>query len=231
MRIVRILFGYRDDLNLAGRWWHRLLAVVFVCGMLVVAILAVSALLNRPYFPNKADITTIAALRQLTKEAPVEIPNTIPIFLRIDGELGALEEDGRLHPVDEWALLKGVCSANLMQHLDVLAEAMSGPRPVSTEVTQAMAGEFLTKTDSNLKPGEERRYCYYDAEAVPFALSDILKYRRTWKAYARQYGRVALNTAGILTALAWLLSTLYYRGLVYVVCGGRKKTADQMASV
>jgi hypothetical protein len=231
MRIARFLFGYRDDLDLAGRWWHRLITVVFACGMLIVAAMAVLAFLNRPYFPRKADITPIIALRQMTKQAPADVSNTIPDFLKIDGDLGALK-DGRLHPVNEAALLNGICSSNLRQHLDELAQALNRVPPVSTDITAAIAGEFLTKSDSDLKPGDERRYCWYDADAVPFMSSDILKYRRTWKAYARQYSIIALKTGGTLATLAWLLSTFYYRGVVYIVCGGRKQTpANDVVSV
>ncbi len=37
MPIARILFGYRDDLNLPKRWWHRLLVVFTAAAALVVS--------------------------------------------------------------------------------------------------------------------------------------------------------------------------------------------------
>ena len=91
----RILFGYRDDLDLSSKWWHRLIKVLFVVISVMVAVTLLSLLYVDPAI-NRRNVVIVETLDSFNKKHP-ELASTIPAFERT-GHLVKVAADGELTP-------------------------------------------------------------------------------------------------------------------------------------
>lgn len=221
MILAKMLLGYRDDLDLASRWWHRLMKVVGIIAVILVGGFVFVLLSSSPYYPKESEIERIVSLREMTQKAPSDLVNTIPVFLGIEGELGALK-DGRINFVSEYSLGKGVCSADLAANADAVAAELNEAAIPGGNYSAHDIRSMMERDAKELKPGEDKRYCIYDGEAVPFMSSEIIKYKRTWKATARQYGSASIWTLAWMAAFSLIALNLYYRGVIYIAFGKRR---------
>ena len=87
--MLRILIGYREDLELSTRWWHRLAKVLFVLVCTIATAALAIGFAGVSYAPYERDVIKTDSLRAMTKIAPDDVANTIPPFLNAEGELGA----------------------------------------------------------------------------------------------------------------------------------------------
>jgi hypothetical protein len=88
-------------------------------------------------------------------------------------------------------------------------------------MTPAEAEAFLKRERSERKPGDEQRYCWLPGD-VGFSSDEIIKYEMTSVAQARRATLIVLTTGSALVGFILLIMNLYYRGVVYLVCGPRK---------
>ena len=216
---ARWLFGLRDDLDLDQRWWHRLLKVVFVLGACVV--IAFGALMVSRTEPE----TTMDNVRVLTdlgrfSKTSDEKSNAILAFLKAPGTLGRLgSESERIDYISSYTLEKGWCAPYQFGYVDEqtnkpLKEQKSGYsytlRPIPTDT-------------SDKESNDEHANCWLATDLDVAHTSDVIKYEFTEEAARRaKLTAGAQWLGGIL--VAWLiLGNLYYRGLVFIICGPRPK--------
>lgn len=89
--IPRLLVGYRDDLDLSARWWHRLSKVFFVLSSAVLFISVVfGAQQDGP--TNQQTVVIIDNLSDYTNKHP-ELAETISSFQSL-GRVGQLNPTG-----------------------------------------------------------------------------------------------------------------------------------------
>ena len=65
MKLGRILFGFRDDLDLNQRWWHRLTKVAFVLSLIAVFLWFLNIPADLPQGPG--NIRIVETLAEYTK--------------------------------------------------------------------------------------------------------------------------------------------------------------------
>lgn len=219
-RAARILVGYRDDLNLSTRWWHRLLVVLGVLGLLVFG--GFTGLLFRSdrYEPQVSDVRIIDNLRTFTKRAKRDVPNTIPDFLALPGELGGIKDGRKVIYVGWYSLEKSVCSADLSANVVKVTELINSHGGKTTKVSELT--DFLAKEEEQRKPTDEKRYCILNSD-IGVMSDEIIKYELTTRAELKGWMRVVLLTTATVLGVMFVTANVYYRGLVYVICGPRKK--------
>jgi hypothetical protein len=115
-RLARILVGYRDDLHLASRWWHRLFKVLGTIGLIALGGLTVPVLNSARQEPAVSNVRILENLEEFTKKAKSEVSNTIPTFLELPGELGGIK-DGKVIYISDDLLRKDFCSATWLPML------------------------------------------------------------------------------------------------------------------
>ncbi|MEQ1869138.1 MAG: hypothetical protein ABL961_03845 [Vicinamibacterales bacterium] len=227
MKLLRLLTGVRDDLDLQSHWWHRLLKV---CSLLFVVVLGGGAILilqsDRPQLDIN-DVEIVANLRDFTKKASPDIVNTIPSFLALPGELGGVKKDGHVDLVSEWFLSnESFCSADLSKQAAAYAEKLNAREYDRTKhFTAEKIVEIVNSERRKLKPGEEIRYCGI-SEVVGFASDAIVKYKPKLPIVARRWTGIAWRTMLLLLVSSLVAMNLYFRGFVYVLCGPRNVPTD-----
>ncbi len=70
-RVFRILFGFRTDIDLNQRWWHRLAKVAYVLGLVALGFWAAGIGVDFPDGDNNIDnIRIVETLADFTKAHP-----------------------------------------------------------------------------------------------------------------------------------------------------------------
>ena len=219
MRLWRAIIGYREDLQLQSRWWHRLFTVLFVLLMLMVGLASLCFVLDTP--PTIDNCQILISLRVFTKRYGSGKTNVIPAFIAADGKTGQFGNGGTwVSWVDEDALKRADC--NIANSLPRKGEVLK----FSPEELAPGDLEVIAQTLPNEARGDlNSSYC---TVPVPSSLTErqsadqIVKYRIRPFVYMRNLAVACLA----VVACAFVLSTLYYRGFIYVVCGSRHKPAS-----
>jgi len=224
LRVVRVLLGYRDDLNLQSRWWHRLLAVLFALGSLAVGALTV-IVVNGNWTTGAAvgDIRIVDNLRAFTKKADPKIVNTVPEFLRLPGRLGGIK-NGRVEELVTFSVATSVCSADLFSNATEVSTTLNSQLP-NEPVTASEFAAFLKSELNSLKSGEEKRYCMLSND-VGFSSDNVVKFEMQPWGKGKRWAGIASSAVVFDALLALVVLNLYYRGLVYIICGPRQQTAE-----
>jgi len=204
----------RTDINLADKWWHRLLKVIFSIITFIVFILSfiiASSSIN-PTKYNSAIIT----LRDFTKSSSENIDNTIPEFIKIDGSTGCLDlTTNHVDYLSSYDLnLDGICNANIQKNIDkvaklVLAENVAYRNYTSDEIKGLL--QHILDTDT------EHRYCFIPI-SVKCSSDKIVNYRHNALFYLEALG------IAIIVFFVWtiIIISIYYKGIVYIIYGSNK---------
>jgi hypothetical protein len=115
-RVARLAIGYRPGAG-PPPLRSRLTAVVALGALVIFAGTAVMLQGARPSV-SASDVRVVARLEDFTRAADPSLPDTIPAFLALGGQLGGLVEDApgsaaTLVPVAQAELQKGFCTASL----------------------------------------------------------------------------------------------------------------------
>lgn len=217
MRLARIMFGYRDDLDLATRWWHRLLKVTSVLGALCLTGF-VFLVLRSPVPITAADVTVLANVRDYTKAHP-ELITTVPAFEAL-GRVARRTKEQRIIPyfIPYDSLY---CNADLESHADEVANFMT--RTSGTTFSTEGARAFL-RSDGT------KGVCVGKGGPDDPDLGDVLAVKATVSATVRTAAILFVEVFGGVLILSGIVVNLYYRGLVYIICGPRKKRQEQAVS-
>ena len=219
MHIGRWLFGFRDDLELNKIWWHRLFQVVGTIAMLLL--LAASLLIaHSEYSPETTleNVRIIATLRDFIKQSPKDIFNVTPEFLKSPGELGQLQ-DSRIVFLYSADVAKRMCTPDPYQHIAEVVAYLNGHK--NDSVVHTVSSEAKLLESAGIRMGESA--CYDPDDVTLPDASNIVKYEFTSAALATKWAKAIGVTSGIVTIAFILVTNLYYRGLVYVICGPRRK--------
>jgi len=224
-RAVRLLVGYRDDLELESKWWHRLLKVTFALLVVVCATFATlrvtSGLEPAPSTANAVVLTSLERVREAV-ERQNAAADVASAFLAEPGAVGMLQDDGA---ISKWPAVSAVAGI------------------VCTKTEQPV-GEFLFREDRSYAgvhviPDKARGragHCglgVLEYQGIPFMVLStrftvpelqVLSAERIvkWRYSARRYLKPGLVAASILLSMAIVVVNLYFRGLVYVLCGPRR---------
>ena len=193
---LRVLLGFREDLDLDERWWHRLAKVAaflfFVGVTLVAGILWREGAVRRP---AAGDVEVVATMSDflLSRYNAAKGAQEIDVseFRSIAGEDG-LRKEPRFEPVYLYSADCGV--ATLVKDAGGVPVNPPKPLPYCTGVGDA------------------------DADS-------IVKYRYTTAGTVKLW--IMTGIVGVFWAalIAVPVLNLYYRGLVFIICGPTKKPA------
>jgi hypothetical protein len=217
MKLAQSLFGFRNDLQLDTRWWHRLAKVSFILGMLVLLVLTISVAATRRPILERKNIVPGENLMDFTLRQPPEV-NAVDVFDQ--QPVVFLIGDNDL----EWTWDIGrniVCSSNTEHYLKAL--------------------EPLTLEDMQVKEVMQNdRYTVLELDATRPTATCLVrqgyKYKNVFKLVHYEVRSSAYiwiwveNVFGILlvvSSIALLALNLYYRGLLYIIYGKQHDTAAE----
>lgn len=216
-RASRILFGFRTDTDLDQRWWHRLAKVVYVLGLVACGLWGAGLPV---YFPDDDDnvdnIRIVESLADFTKARPDDGDTVDSFFKKYRNTSGKREVDGTVTLVFYEARM--YCAVSPYDHLHALSQYI---RP--TQVRQPTESDALALL-RNLNVAERDPVGYscisFDPKLPP--PTEIVGWEYTLRAKmignAEKYALLVL----ICGILSLVVLNLYYRGLVYIVCGPRR---------
>ncbi len=218
--LLRWLVGYRDDLDLAPHWWHRLLTVLWVLAVLALGAWSLLAIQRMPDL-REANIETVAALKSYAASRS-DLPNAVPAFEAL-GPVGVLADDGTSVTPMTGLSQKVFCSHALGSYpAEIVAFlqanfARAGGVPVADLQVEDVSGWLAAAEarDGPIEPGS----CLDIDDLLPADVNRVVVYRDT--SAARQHTWLAAFGYAALVAGLFALVTLnlYYRGLIYTVMG------------
>lgn len=216
-RVLAALTGWRFDLELGNRWWHRLLVVGLWLTSASVA--AVAWLLS--YAPPEriaGNVNVFADLKTFSMKNP-EMPNTVPAFLAL-GDVAVREPDGRLRPF--WLDPDRVmCAADLRQHPEAVAAHFRANEPGTAEMEIGQAVEWLERQGGTDREGR----CLARASDLPATVktADVVAYSFTSGAVARSVAVAAAVSVGAVSFWCLVALNFYFRAILFVAFGRPSK--------
>ena len=201
-------FGFRPDLDLDQRWWHRLAKVAFTLVLLVATVTVVLLAFSENPGANSGNARVIIDVVTFTDDNR-DSKNTLPAFFALEGRLGRLMSDGGIYQYYSTNFLdKSECryvdpakQSDAKNYIDV---------PLDSDF------ELIGQTVPN-EPGDEilDGYCMFQVGVdIPYG-HDLVK----WEYRPILYAQLISIGLSFLALGAVLTMNLYYRGLVYVICG------------
>lgn len=225
MRLLRWLVGFRDDIDLSGHWWHRLLTVLWFLSVLALGGSSVLTARRAPALV-RSNIEPIAALKSYAAER-TDLPNAVPAFEAL-GPVGLLTE-GReeVRPMSGLSV-KVFCSHALAEYpgesLAFLQRnfTSAGGVPAAQLQLADVQGWMIAAEarDGPIEPGS----CLDFDDVLPDEVDLVVAYRYTGRAQIHSY-LDALGYAAVVAGLFALVTlNLYYRGLLYTIVGPRRQS-------
>jgi hypothetical protein len=180
--ILRVVVGYREDVDLAGRRWHRWAVRAFRAAAPVVASYFVAAAIYgiEPEFSN---VRVVARLSERTNTTISEYQRQVAVRQFVEG-------DARLAIVDD--------RAGTFERL--------------TELKPENVGCFT------VDPPTRRPECILMLASRVIEAHDIVQFEISPRA------TVARALGAVVIAVVWLAiaASLYFRGVVHIICGPRR---------
>ena len=217
MSFLRKLVGYREDLALGGRWWHRLAGVLYVVAFSALSIFVLWRVVNssRPA-RELANVKVLESFPSLYRADYKPSTNLMQVLADVDGEFGMSQKDGSIAYLNEYFMERSFCSTHVLQAPEALAAHFN--RINYTGAETVMAGPL-----KGVEPSQDG-LCWFDNTVrellkAETAAGDIIAYEFTPQAKVRAAGGPVAQAVGALFVLHLLLTTMYYRGFLYVVCG------------
>jgi hypothetical protein len=215
------LLGFRPDLE--RRWWHRLFKVLFA--LLMAASLALGVWLTTEYRPDATfeNSVILSDLNQFTRTSKGQ-DEIIKSFINSAGDLGLLNHTTkRIDWLSSYTLGKGRCSSEVFMYLDKNGERLKrqrvdyGTELIPIPLTPGLATEDMSN-------------CWLGSTLHVQSGDQIVKYEL--KASSVRLAQITFFGKWLVSiAVIWLvLGNVYYRGLIYVILGKRKK-AEETAAV
>lgn len=218
----RFLFGFRTDIDLNQRWWHRLLKVVFSLGVIgLYGIVVVAIRQDEP--ANKDNVDIVEDLQAYNTKHP-ELRSTLSSFQGL-GNVGRVDPSGEISSfyISPYELF---CSGNMAASTREFRDFI---RTVDSDYnyTEDQAEAFIKER----KMDDGKPYCLGRTNANFPDQKDIVIYEMNQAATVRSWAKSAGVSTLAMGVLSLLVLNLYYRGMVYIICGPRKKSVPEAASI
>lgn len=214
------LVGYREDVDLNLRWWHRLAKVGY--SLLVLLVLAFAGFIlwddadASNFEPKPSRVRVTQSFTAFFQAADVTTPNTVPGFLALPGELGQLDSSKQIGKLYEFSIDDWWCTPDAVRHAEAIARHLN-EQLYSTSNTAETVLAAIGGDESG-----PRGMCWFGRDDKIDDLSSVVKYEFTNAGYAAAlYDHVSTPLFWLLVAHV-VLVTFYYRGVVYVACGPRR---------
>ena len=111
--IIPGISGYREDLRLEEKWWHRLAQVVYtVVAALVVAVVAFIVWKSATPAANLDNATVIASLADVVERSKNPQANAAAILAGMSGSLGLIGANREISYLSDYALRQSFCTSN-----------------------------------------------------------------------------------------------------------------------
>ncbi len=217
------ILGIRRDLNLTERWWHRLFKVLYLSLLtLVIAFMGFLLWEGRDDLPAKSNqVEVVASLGDLLREADASVENVVPLFMEKEGATGYYETDSRkIDKVWDYDLNDSFCSPDAARHVYALSSFLNR-RQYSTAYTPEIMMQTIMK---DRKPSDSLRLCWLDDSLQGKNLNNIIKYEFTTLGYWRAVLSYLTPYVFWTLVVHTIVLNFYYRGMVYVIVGKRKKS-------
>jgi hypothetical protein len=193
--------GYRPDDDVPE--WQRTMFKVVVAAGAICACALTFWLLNRGELPRiPKNTSSILRLDDFTRNADRSVRNTMPAFLELPGEVGALSADGSaIHEIDENALRNVMCASSLAA---LVRQEFPG-------YYERIPDEELERSVLEKHPDYRDRLCAMPAwmDVTPH---DIIKYRLKPVSPFRM--SVVLWSMASMAGFVVVVLNIYYRLLV-----------------
>jgi hypothetical protein len=211
--------GYRTDIDLSERWWHRLFKVLyFTLFGLVLTFLAFLAYEADPE-RRLGNVEITGRLDDILNRADPSVPNVIPAFMLLPGDTALLRPNGDLDYLFWYNVEKSWCTPDAIRHVEATAEHLterSFGRQVST--SDVLAG--IRKVTQESAP----RLCWFDSGMSESNLAEVVKFQFTQTAAWQAKATFFLKAIGYSLLAHFILANIYYRGVVYVIAGPRRRS-------
>ncbi len=210
--MLRLLFGFRSDLDLSSRWWHRVAKVGY--SMLVLLLLGFLWLIKDTMKPDATfdNVKIIARLNNALAQADKTVPNVISGFLSTPGEVGRFNRTTlSIQWVSEYDLGKSWCTPDAYRHFNATVEHLNERRYGADKVSPSAVLSNIKSVASE----DNARLCWMESSLE--TADNIVKYEFTRKAIVVKWLEVSFYWA----VANVILLNLYYRGVVYIICGPR----------
>ena len=220
--LCRWLFGYRDDVDLFSRWWHRGFVILFVLVMVLMTFLAWAL---QPYAPSfqSSNLVIITNLEDYTYAHP-EMENAVKGFVSaaemtakrtplLPDPLGIREHNGEMSSyfISEY---QWFCNADFPSHVEGFRRwaRLSSGSEVDTATATHLLSEIvtpqacLTLTSLGDHPSAK----------------DVLRVKYTDRALRQMRDENTFRTVLISLGIALILLNVYYRAFIYIIFGKRR---------
>jgi hypothetical protein len=215
--------GYRYDIDLNERWWHRLFKVFYfiVFGLVFTffAFLAYDADPER----RLENVEITGRLDEFLARTNPSVPNVIPGFMLLPGDTALLRPNGELDYLFSYNLEKSWCTPDAIRHLEATAEHLTQRAFGRTvETTEVLAS--IKKVSQDDAP----QLCWFDSGMSEANMNEVVKFQFTptaaWKAKAEFFFQVV----GYSMLAHFTLANIYYRvGLHH--CGAASEAESSAA--
>jgi len=211
--------GYRYDIDLAERWWHRLFKVLYIT--LFGLVLTFLAFLAYEADPERrlGDVEITGRLDEFLARADPAVPNVIPAFMLLPGDTALLRANGDLDYLFSYNLEKSWCTPDAIRHVEATAEHLT-ERSLGRRVPTSDVLASIKKVSQESAP----RLCWFDSGISESNLAEVVKFRFTQTAAWQAKATFFVKAIGYSLLAHFILANVYYRGVVYVIAGPRRKS-------
>jgi hypothetical protein len=218
--------GYRYDIDLAERWWHRLFKVLYF--ILFALVLAFFAILAYEANPERrfGNVEITGRLDEFLGRTDPSVPNVIPAFVLLPGDLAFLRANGELDYLSSYSFEKSWCTPDAIRHLDATADHLT-ERAFGRVVPPSDVLTSIRRVSQESAP----QLCWFDSGMAGANMAEVVKFRFTQAAALQEKATFFFQAVGYSVLAHFILANVYYRGLVYVIVGPRRKTKAYEAVV
>jgi hypothetical protein len=216
----RWIFGFRDDLDLSQRWWHRLVKVAYILNISVWA-LWFGFTIPADLPSGSGNMRIVETLSEYVIANPNDGDPVASFSKKYGYRSGKREADGSVSfAFFETSLY---CAVRPYEHLSALAAYL---RPTGQgRPTEEDALKVLQTLNIERSISAEGYTCVEINNETPHP-KQIVGWEHTLRAQIigniQKYGVLLV----VISVLSLIAMNLYYRGLVYVICGPRPKATS-----
>lgn len=227
MNFLPALTGYRDDIDLGSKWWHRLTSVAYAMAFSAATMAALWFSIDGATLTLMSmNIAEKASLLSLFSTVRDPRTNLAEMLEYLPGDVGIRRPGGRIEYVNEYHLRSSFCTVHALQAADVLAQQLNRANVTNENTPESVTSEILSGMTGD---NDARCWFYGDLrkQLEGTGWGDLIAYQFSWQARTRVVVWAAAKVVAAMAVLHLVLATFYHRAVVYVICGPRKRFPAQ----